>query len=116
MGWDREEDTEENKTQKNNKHVICSKCTGSLDPMVEPIIIDVTPSSTISLMDITPGTTGKTTNGEEKDKDNGKEETQVSWKDCVENLVELDRESIKYGKFLTDTIIRVMIKCIQEWL
>ena len=51
-----------------------------------------------------------------KDKDNGKEETQVSWKDCIENLVELERESIKYGNFLTDAIIRVMMKYIQEWI
>ena len=27
-----------------------------------------------------------------------------------------DRESIKYGKFLTDAIIRVIMKYIQEWM
>ena len=69
MGWDREEDTEENRIKKSNEHVRCSKCTGSLDPILEPIIIDITPNTYISTplspMDITPGTTGKITNGEE---------------------------------------------------
>ena len=81
MRWDREGDTEENSTKKSEENVICSKCTRSIDPIVEPIIIDVTPRSPISTglipMDTTPGTTGKETNGEERDKDNEKEETQV---------------------------------------
>ena len=109
MRWDSEGDTEENSTKVSEENVICSKCTRSIDPIVDPIMIDVTPSSPIitplSPMDTTPGTTGKETNGEGRDKDNGKDETQVCWKDCVENIVELDRESMKYGNYLTDAIL-----------
>ena len=91
MRWDRDEETEENRIKKINGHAVCSKCTGSSVPIVEPIIIDITPSTPkstpLSPIDFISGTTGDTANGEEKDKDNGKEETQVSWKQCIENLV-----------------------------
>ena len=114
MGWEGEEDTEVNATKKSGEHIKCSKCKGSSNPIVEPIIIDVTPNTFIntplSPMDTTTGV-----NGEDKDGGN-KVETEVGWEESVGKLVDEDKESIKYGKFLTDAIIRVIMKYIQEWL
>ena len=49
-------------------------------------------------------------------KDKGKVGTETSWKEYIINIDETDIESIKEGKYMTDQIIRVMMKYIQEWL
>ena len=49
-------------------------------------------------------------------KDKGKVGTKTSWKEYIINIDETDIESIKEGKYMTDQIIRVMMKYTQEWL
>ena len=113
MEWEREGETEEN-TKKNGNHARCSNCNGSSDPLEESIIIDelpFRPLSPLSPMDDTPGTAGEEKGGEYEG-----EITEVGWEECIGNLVEEDKESIKDGKFLTDAIIRIIMKFIQEWL
>ena len=93
MGWEREEDTEENTTKKSGEHVRCSKCNGSSDPLVEPIIIDITPNTNISTplnplsplsplnpMDTTPRTTGEDKDGGKGRRRNRSRMGRVCWK------------------------------------
>ena len=92
MEWDKEEETEEN-TKKNGKHTRGSKGNGSSDPSEESDIIDELPfgsHSPLSPMDDTSGTTGEEKGGEREG-----EVKEVGWKECIGNLKEEDKESIK---------------------
>lgn len=53
------------------------------------------------------------TNGHTEDVE---DELQTDWRDHIRNINEIDIESTKEGKWLTDAIIIVMMKIIQEWL
>ena len=113
-GWEGEEDTEVITTKKSGENIKCSKCKGSADPIVEPIIIDVTPNASISTP-LSPMDTTTGVNGEDKDGGN-KVETEVGWEESVGKLDDEEKESIKFGKYLTDAIIRVIMIYIQKWL
>merc|ERR1712121_329418 len=118
MEWDEdeEEETEEN-TRENENHTRCSEGNGSSDQPEESVIMDelpfapLSPLSPPSPMDDTSGITGEEKGGEREE-----EVKEVGWIECIGNLKEEDKESIKDGKFLTDAIIRIVMKFIQEWL
>ena len=79
----------------------------SLTPNYDPLMSPMSPMSSSSIID------GPLSGYEHIDVE---DELQTDWRDYIRNINEIDIDSTKEGKWLTDAIIIVMMKFIQEWL